>query len=114
MSVAEALGRSFQQTSISINTKERLDFSCALFVPHGDPAANAPSIPIHLGSMSLYNVFGTLVVLIRLRYYLPQMFVLYSQILAWMPRNRSREEDVRAIHDMHVRGVSPKLVVFPK
>lgn len=55
MSVAEAMGRSLQQTSISTNIKERLDFSCALFAPDGDLVANAPFIPIHLGSMSLYD-----------------------------------------------------------
>ena len=53
MSVAEAMGRSLQQTAISTNIKERLDFSCALFAPDGDLVANAPFIPIHLGSMSL-------------------------------------------------------------
>lgn len=53
MSVAEAMGRSLQQTSISTNIKERLDFSCALFGPDGDLVANAPFIPIHLGAMSL-------------------------------------------------------------
>ncbi|KAN0125841.1 Hydantoinase-B domain containing protein [Russula decolorans] len=52
MSVAEAMGSSLQQTSISTNIKERLDFSCALFAPDGDLVANAPFIPIHLGSMS--------------------------------------------------------------
>ncbi|KAF8498272.1 Hydantoinase B/oxoprolinase [Gautieria morchelliformis] len=52
MSVAEAMGRSLQQTSISTNIKERLDYSCALFAPDGDLVANAPFIPIHLGSMS--------------------------------------------------------------
>jgi 5-oxoprolinase (ATP-hydrolysing) len=60
MSVAEAMGRSLQQTSISTNIKERLDFSCALFAPDGDLVANAPFIPIHLGSMSLLvPSFGT-------------------------------------------------------
>lgn len=53
MSVAEAMGRALQQTAISTNIKERLDFSCALFAPDGDLVANAPFIPIHLGSMSL-------------------------------------------------------------
>lgn len=53
MSVAEAMGRSLQKTSISTNIKERLDFSCALFGPDGDLVANAPFIPIHLGAMSL-------------------------------------------------------------
>lgn len=41
-SIAEAMGRSLQQTSISTNIKERLDFSCALFAPGGDLVANAP------------------------------------------------------------------------
>lgn len=54
MSIAEAMGRSLQQTSISTNIKERLDFSCAIFAPDGDLVANAPFIPIHLGSMSLF------------------------------------------------------------
>ncbi|KII85442.1 hypothetical protein PLICRDRAFT_44744 [Plicaturopsis crispa FD-325 SS-3] len=63
MSVAEAMGRSLQQTSISTNIKERLDFSCALFAPDGDLVANAPFIPIHLGSMSFavkyqMNLYG--------------------------------------------------------
>src|SRR5947209_6592036 len=53
MSVAEAMGRMLQQTAISTNIKERLDFSCALFAPDGDLVANAPFIPIHLGAMSL-------------------------------------------------------------
>jgi 5-oxoprolinase (ATP-hydrolysing) len=53
MGVAEAMGRMLQQTSISTNIKERLDFSCALFAPDGDLVANAPFIPIHLGAMSL-------------------------------------------------------------
>lgn len=46
------MGRSLQQTSISTNIKERLDYSCALFSPNGDLVANAPFIPVHLGSMS--------------------------------------------------------------
>jgi 5-oxoprolinase (ATP-hydrolysing) len=52
MNVAEAMGRSLQQTSISTNIKERLDYSCALFSHTGDLVANAPFIPVHLGSMS--------------------------------------------------------------
>ncbi|KAH9473403.1 hypothetical protein Pst134EA_000477 [Puccinia striiformis f. sp. tritici] len=52
MSVAEAMGRSLQQTSISTNIKERLDYSCAIFAPNGDLVANAPHLPVHLGSMS--------------------------------------------------------------
>jgi Hydantoinase B/oxoprolinase len=63
MSVAEAMGRSLQQTSISTNIKERLDFSCALFAPDGDLVANAPFIPIHLGSMSLYVSIHTVLFL---------------------------------------------------
>ncbi|GAA5865764.1 hypothetical protein JCM1840_003252 [Sporobolomyces johnsonii] len=52
MCVAEAMGRSLQLTSISTNIKERLDFSCALFAPDGSLIANAPHLPVHLGSMS--------------------------------------------------------------
>lgn len=52
MSIAEAMGRSLQQTSISTNIKERLDYSCAVFAPTGDLVANAPFMPVHLGSMS--------------------------------------------------------------
>lgn len=40
-----------QQTSISTNIKERLDFSCALFGPDGGLVSNAPHIPVHLGAM---------------------------------------------------------------
>ncbi|KAI8450162.1 Hydantoinase B/oxoprolinase [Phakopsora pachyrhizi] len=46
------MGRSLQQTSISTNIKERLDYSCAIFSPNGDLIANAPHLPVHLGSMS--------------------------------------------------------------
>ncbi|KAL6452409.1 OXP1 5-oxoprolinase [Candida maltosa Xu316] len=52
MSVAEQMGRTLQQTAISTNIKERLDFSCAIFDCDGALVANAPHIPIHLGSMS--------------------------------------------------------------
>ena len=41
-----------QKTAISTNIKERLDFSCALFGPNGELVANAPHLPVHLGSMS--------------------------------------------------------------
>lgn len=51
MSIAEQMGRTLQRTSISTNIKERLDFSCALFGPKGDLVANAPHLPVHLGSM---------------------------------------------------------------
>lgn len=46
------MGRSLQLTAVSTNIKERLDFSCALFAPNGDLIANAPHLPVHLGSMS--------------------------------------------------------------
>ena len=52
MSIAEQMGRTLQQTAISTNIKERLDFSCALFDGNGDLVANAPHVPIHLGAMS--------------------------------------------------------------
>jgi len=71
MSIAEAMGRALEKTSISTNIKvsrlspnvaepadfsrlsqERLDYSCALFAPNGDLIANAPHLPVHLGSMS--------------------------------------------------------------
>lgn len=52
MSIAEQMGRTLQQTSISTNIKERLDFSCAIFDKEGDLVANAPHVPIHLGAMS--------------------------------------------------------------
>jgi 5-oxoprolinase (ATP-hydrolysing) len=45
------MGRALQRTSISVNIKERLDFSCALFSPTGGLVANAPHIPVHLGAM---------------------------------------------------------------
>ena len=52
MSIAEQMGRMLQKTAISTNIKERLDFSCALFGPQGELVANAPHLPVHLGSMS--------------------------------------------------------------
>jgi 5-oxoprolinase (ATP-hydrolysing) len=52
MSIAEQMGRTLQRTSISTNIKERLDFSCAIFSPDGGLVANAPHLPVHLGSMS--------------------------------------------------------------
>ncbi len=51
MSVAEQMGVVLQNTSASVNIKERLDFSCALFSTDGELVANAPHIPVHLGSM---------------------------------------------------------------
>lgn len=52
MGIAEEMGRTLQKTSISLNIKERLDFSCAIFSPNGELVANAPHVPVHLGSMS--------------------------------------------------------------
>ncbi|KAI0836406.1 Hydantoinase B/oxoprolinase-domain-containing protein [Hypoxylon sp. FL0890] len=52
MSIAEQMGRTLQKTAVSINIKERLDFSCAIFGPSGDLVANAPHVPVHLGSMA--------------------------------------------------------------
>jgi len=51
MSAAEQMGRMYQRTAVSTNIKERLDFSCALFDKRGGLIANAPHIPVHLGSM---------------------------------------------------------------
>jgi 5-oxoprolinase (ATP-hydrolysing) len=51
MSIAEDMGRVLQMTARSVNIRERLDFSCALFDRAGDLIANAPHIPVHLGSM---------------------------------------------------------------
>jgi 5-oxoprolinase (ATP-hydrolysing) len=52
MSIAEQMGSVLENTSYSVNMKERLDFSCALFGRGGDLVANAPHMPVHLGSMS--------------------------------------------------------------
>ncbi|KAK3360230.1 Hydantoinase B/oxoprolinase-domain-containing protein [Lasiosphaeria hispida] len=52
MAIAEQMGRSLQKTSVSTNVKERLDFSCAIFDATGGLVANAPHLPVHLGSMS--------------------------------------------------------------
>ena len=51
MSIAEQMGVRLQQTARSVNIKERLDFSCAIFDSNGDLIANAPHTPVHLGSM---------------------------------------------------------------
>ncbi len=51
MSVAEQMGVRLRSTAHSVNIKERLDFSCAIFDAHGGLIANAPHIPVHLGSM---------------------------------------------------------------
>ena len=52
MSIAEQMGSTLEKTAYSVNIKERLDFSCAIFDPHGNLVANAPHMPVHLGSMS--------------------------------------------------------------
>jgi 5-oxoprolinase (ATP-hydrolysing) len=51
MSIAEQTGLVLQNTSLSVNIKERLDFSCALFDAEGRLVANAPHVPVHLGAM---------------------------------------------------------------
>lgn len=52
MTVAEQMGHTMEKTSISVNIKERLDYSCAVFSADGGLVANAPHVPSHLGSMS--------------------------------------------------------------
>ena len=52
MSIAEQMGMVLENTAVSVNIKERLDFSCAVFDQQGDLIANAPHMPVHLGSMS--------------------------------------------------------------
>ena len=51
MSIAEQMGLRLQNTAHSVNIKERLDFSCAIFDAQGQLIANAPHMPVHLGSM---------------------------------------------------------------
>ena len=51
MSIAEQMGFALQNTAYSVNIKERLDFSCAIFDAQGNLIANAPHMPVHLGSM---------------------------------------------------------------
>ncbi|MDZ7824021.1 MAG: hydantoinase B/oxoprolinase family protein [Ahrensia sp.] len=52
MSIAEQMGATLANTAYSVNIKERYDFSCAIFDAKGDLVANAPHVPVHLGSMS--------------------------------------------------------------
>jgi len=52
MSIAEQMGATLANTAYSVNIKERYDFSCAIFTQNGDLVANAPHVPVHLGSMS--------------------------------------------------------------
>lgn len=49
---AEQMGKMLQRTALSVNVRERLDFSCALFTANGDLMVNAPHVPVHLGGMS--------------------------------------------------------------
>ena len=51
MSIAEEMGVTLRQTAHSVNIKERLDFSCAIFTADGELVANGPHVPVHLGSM---------------------------------------------------------------
>ena len=51
MAIAENMGALLQRTSLSVNIKERLDFSCALLDAEGRLVANAPHIPVHLGGL---------------------------------------------------------------
>jgi 5-oxoprolinase (ATP-hydrolysing) len=50
--IAEQMGIVLEQTAISVNVKDRRDFSCAVFAANGDLIANAPHVPVHLGAMS--------------------------------------------------------------
>jgi 5-oxoprolinase (ATP-hydrolysing) len=50
--IAERMGITLRNTSLSVNIKERLDFSCAIFTAEGNLVVNAPHIPVHLGAMS--------------------------------------------------------------
>jgi 5-oxoprolinase (ATP-hydrolysing) len=52
MSIAEQMGSVLEKTAVSVNIKERMDFSCAVFDQNGQLVANAPHMPVHLGSMS--------------------------------------------------------------
>ncbi|MBI1417960.1 MAG: 5-oxoprolinase [Limimaricola sp.] len=52
MSIADQMGATLANTAYSVNIKERYDFSCAIFDAEGDLVANAPHVPVHLGSMS--------------------------------------------------------------
>ena len=53
MSIAEQMGFTLEKTASSVNIKERLDFSCAIFDSQGGLVANAPHMPVHLGSMGV-------------------------------------------------------------
>ncbi|TGH20627.1 MAG: hypothetical protein ERJ68_06645, partial [Aphanocapsa feldmannii 277cI] len=51
MAVAREMGSALRESAQSLNIRERLDYSCALFDPSGRLVAHAPHIPVHLGSM---------------------------------------------------------------
>ena len=51
--IAEEMGAQLQRTAFSVNVKERLDFSCALLDANAELVANAPHIPVHLGSLGI-------------------------------------------------------------
>lgn len=53
MAIAEEMGAQLQRTAFSVNVKERLDFSCAVLNKQGELVANAPHIPVHLGSLGV-------------------------------------------------------------
>lgn len=53
MAIAENMGAMLERTSLSVNIKERLDYSCALLDPNGELVANAPHIPVHLGGLGI-------------------------------------------------------------
>lgn len=61
IAIAEQMGEALRNTAQSVNIKERLDFSCAIFDPEGNLVANAPHVPVHLGSMdaSIKSVVAT-------------------------------------------------------
>ena len=67
MHIAEQMGIVLERTAHSVNIKERLDFSCAVFDADGELIANAPHMPVHLGSMgeSIQTVLRQRVVLSR-------------------------------------------------
>ena len=101
MGIAEQMGRMLQRTSISVNIKERLDFSCALFSPAGDLVANAPHVPVHLGAMSEA---------VRFQVYPPHNYICASNRVLqlqyactacqslWMPASRRHGHDLHLIY----------------
>ncbi len=64
--IADSMGETLRRTAVSVNIRQRLDFSCAVFDAQGQLIANAPHVPVHLGAM------GHTVRTIMARY--PQMF----------------------------------------